>query len=431
MTKTLLRSPDPKLSQPPDFTVTKTGKGWSPRETFAALRYPNYRLWFFGQMVSLMGSWMQSTAQGFLVYELTQRPEYLGYVGFAAGAPTWLFMLYGGVIADRMPRRTLLIITQSCMMILAISLATLTFLGWVQPWHVIVFAFLLGIANAFDAPTRQAFVSELVDRDDLTNAIALNSTMFNSATVVGPAIGGLVYAAVGPAWCFIVNGLSFIGVISALLAMRMKNVAIPKRRNSALDDVRDGLKYVSGHSLIRILVLNIIVITLFGLGFFTLFPAWAVEILGGNSTTNGLLQSSRGLGALLGALIIASLGRYRFKGRVLTIGSFLFPSMLLVFLSLRWLPLALVALVGVGLGQMIMMNTSNALVQTNTPDELRGRVMSIYTLGFFGTSPLGSLLAGWMAGRFSEPLTGYIYTMLLLSFALLLFLRFPAVRRAE
>lgn len=382
-------------------------------------------------MISLMGTWMQSTAQGFLVYELTKSPEYLGYVGFAAGAPTWLFMLYGGVIADRMPRRTLLMITQVFMMCLAITLASLTFLGLVQPWHVIVFAFFLGIANAFDAPTRQAFVSELVDREYLTNAIALNSMMFNSATAVGPAVGGLVYALVGPAWCFIINGLSFIGVLSALAMMKMKNNGLPRRRSSALADVQAGLKYVSKHSLIRLLVLNIIIISVFGLSFFTLFPAWSVKILGGNATTNGLLQSSRGVGALLGALTIASLGRHRQKGRVLTIGSFLFPSLLLIFLSIRWLPLALVALVGVGLGQMIMMNTSNALVQTNTPDDLRGRVMSIYTLGFFGTAPLGSLLAGALAGRIGEPMTGYFSAVVLLGFALLVWLRVPALRAAE
>ena len=431
MTKMLLKDPVPKVSQPPDFTVTKTGKGWSARETFAALQYPNYRLWFFGQMVSLMGTWMQSTAQGFLVYELTRSPEYLGYVGFAAGAPTWLFMLYGGVIADRMPRRTLLMITQGFMMLLALSLATLTFLGWVQPWHVIIFAFLLGIANAFDAPTRQAFVSELVDRDDLTNAIALNSTMFNSATAVGPAIGGLVYALVGPAWCFIINGLSFVAVISALAAMKIRAAAAGRRRNSAIADVKAGLKYATQHSLIRLLILNVIMLSLFAMGFFTLFPAWSVKVLGGDSTTNGLLQSSRGIGALLGALLIASMGRHKFKGRVLTTGSFLFPLMLMVFLSLRWLPLALVSLVGVGLGQMIMMNTSNALVQTNTPDELRGRVMSIYTLGFFGVAPLGSLLAGWLAGRLGEPMAGYLAASVLLCFALLIWLRVPALRRAE
>jgi MFS family permease len=428
MTKILLKNP---VEKSPQSFKLQTGGRWSARETFAALRYPNYRLWFFGQMVSLMGTWMQATAQGFLVYELTRSPEFLGYVGFAAGAPTWLFMLYGGLIADRMSRRTLLVITQVFMMLLALILAGLTFLNWVQPWQIILFAFLLGVANAFDAPTRQAFVVEMVDREDLTNAIALNSTMFNSATAVGPAIGGLVYALVGPAWCFTINGLSFIAVISALLAMRLKPVAHARRSGSALADIKVGLKYVSQNTTIRLLILNMVIVSLFGMGFVTLFPAWSVNILDGDSTTNGFLQSARGLGALLGALIIASMGRYRYKGRLLMIGAFIFPCMLLVFLSVRWLPLALLALVGVGLGQMIMMNTSNAIVQTKTPDELRGRVMSIYTLSFFGFMPLGALLAGGLAARLGEPLTGYLGAFVLLGFALLVWWRVPSLRQSE
>jgi MFS family permease len=169
--------------------------------TFAALRYPNYRLWFQGQIVSLFGTWMQTTAQGFLVFELTHSPAYLGYVGFAAGVPAWLLTLYGGVIADRVPRRTLMTITQTAMMSFAFILAALTFLHIVQPWHILVLSFLLGTANSFDAPARQAFVGEMVDREDLTNAIALNATMFHTATAIGPAVAGATYALFGPAWC--------------------------------------------------------------------------------------------------------------------------------------------------------------------------------------------------------------------------------------
>jgi MFS family permease len=181
----------------------------SLNRTFAALQHRNYRLWFVGQLVSMVGTWMQSTAQGYLVFELTRSPAYLGYVGFAAGVPSWLFMLYGGVVADRMSRRNLLLITQTVMMILAFGLAGLTFSGLIQPWHLILLAFGLGVANAFDAPARQAFVLEMVSREDLTNAIALNSTMFNLATVIGPAVAGVAYAILGPAWCFTLNGLSF------------------------------------------------------------------------------------------------------------------------------------------------------------------------------------------------------------------------------
>jgi len=177
------------------------------KKTFAALKHRNYRLWFWGQMTSLFGTWMQTTAQGFLVYELTRSSAFLGYVGFASGIPSLLFTMYGGVVADRMSRRKLLIITQSVMMMLALILAMLAFLGVVQPWHILVLAFGLGLANAFDAPARLAFISEMVDREDLTNAVALNATMFNSAIVVGPAVAGIIYAASGPGWCFTINAL--------------------------------------------------------------------------------------------------------------------------------------------------------------------------------------------------------------------------------
>src|SRR5437773_6836739 len=189
--------------------------------TFASLKHRNYRLWFTGNLVSLFGTWMQATAQGYLVFQLTNSPAYLGYVGFAAGVPAWMFTLYGGVIADRMSRRTLMLITQTSMMILAFVLAGLVFAGLVRPWQIVTLAFLLGVANAFDGPARLAFVVELVDREDLTNAIALNATMFNLATATGPAMAGLTYALIGPAWCFMLNGLSFTASITALLRMKL------------------------------------------------------------------------------------------------------------------------------------------------------------------------------------------------------------------
>ena len=192
------------------------------QRTFAPLNHPNYRLWFIGQLVSLVGTWMQSTAQGYLIYDLTHSAAYLGYVGFASGVPTVLLTLYGGVVADRVPRRTLLIITQIYMMLLAVALATLVFTNLIQPWHILVLAFLLGIGNSFDAPARQSFVVELVGHDDLANAIALNSSMFTTANAVGPAVAGLTYAVVGPAWCFTINAISFLAVILALSLMRLK-----------------------------------------------------------------------------------------------------------------------------------------------------------------------------------------------------------------
>jgi len=402
------------------------------QQTFAALKYRNYRLWFFGQMVSLMGTWMQSTAQGYLIYELTHSPAFLGAVGFASGIPTWLFMLYAGVVADRVPRRTLIMITQTGMMILAFILAALTFVKIIQPWHILVLAFLLGIANAFEAPARMAFVTEMIDnREDLTNAIALNGTMFNSATAVGPAVAGLAYAALGPEWCFTINGISFIAVIAALSMMNLQPFTPPPHRRSALADLIEGLRYVAARPIVRVLVGLGGVVTLFGMSFVTLTPAWAVKILGGDAATNGLLQSARGLGALMSALFIASLGRFKFKGKLLTLGMFAFPALLIVFAFVRYLPLALILLVAMGFAQVLTFNLNNALVQMQTPDMLRGRVMGIYSFTFFGFMPLGALIAGTAAERIGEPNTVVLGAAITLAFAAIVWIFAPKLRAME
>jgi MFS family permease len=399
--------------------------------TFASLRYRNYRLWFIGQVISLVGTWMQVTAQAFLVYQLTGSPAYLGYVGFAAGIPAWLFSLYGGMVSDRMSRRNVMVLTQSAMMILAFVLAALTFTGRVQAWQIVVMAFLLGIANAFDAPARQAFVLEMVDREDMTNAIALNSTMFNLGTAVGPAVAGITYSAFGPAWCFTINGISFIAVIVALLMMHLKPVEHIQRATSALAEIRSGIRYVASDRRVRTIILNLGVVSLFGLGFVTLMPAWAVDVLGGDATTNGLLQSARGVGALAGALMLAAVGGFLPRGRLFTVGNLVFPALLFVYAFLRWLPLSLLCLVGVGWGFMVMANSSNVLVQTQVPDDLRGRVMSIYTLAFFGLMPFGSFIAGRLAERIGEPATVLAGALILLAFALWVRLRVPEVSAAS
>jgi MFS family permease len=405
----------------------------SARGTFAALKYRNYRLWFFGQMLSLVGTWMQATAQGYLIYELTNSPQYLGYVGFAAGVPSWIFMLYGGLIADRIPRRTLLVITQTAMMLLALVLAALTFTGLVQPWQVIVLAFLLGVANAFDAPARIAFTPDLVDdRKDLTNAIALNATMFNSAVVVGPAIGGLTYAAVGPGWCFTLNAISFLPVIIALLMMKMPpSLSLSRPSGSAIQNIRAGFHYVRGQTVVRTIMLLVMFVSLFGISFVALMPAWAVDVLGGGATTNGYLQSARGIGALVGALMLATFSGSVGRGRLITMGSFVFPGLLMLFALTDVLPISLLLLMGIGWGYMIYINSSNALVQGLVPDELRGRVMSIYTLTFFGFMPIGSLLAGAAAERLGEPAAVLLGAAIVLVWSGLVYLRVPELRRSH
>jgi MFS family permease len=409
----------------------KSGLKIRLQETFAALKYYNYRLWFSGQVVSLVGTWMQSTAQGYLIYQLTGSPAYLGLVGFMGGLPAWLFTLFGGVVADRISRRNLMVITQTAMLILAFILAGLTFKNVVQPWHIIVLAFLLGVANAFDAPARVAFVNELVDREDMTNAIALNSTMFNIAAVVGPSVAGLTYAAFGPAWCFTLNGVSFVAVIIALLFMRIKPIIQTSRHASVIAELKEGLNYVFSHRLILSLIGSIGLVSTFGIGMMTLLPAWATDILHGNVTTNGLLVSARAFGSLISALMLAYLGSRKNRGNLWTVGAFIMPVMLFIFALIRWLPLSLVALLGVGWSFMMIMNNSNALMQSQVPDHLRGRVMSVYTLVFFGSMPLGSLFAGTFAQKFGEPLTIMLGAGVLMVLAIAAWLFLPDIRRQE
>lgn len=396
--------------------------------TFAALKYPNYNLWFRGQIVSLFGTWMQTTAQGFLIYELTHSPAYLGYVGFATGVPAWLFTLYGGVVADRVSRRALLIITQTAMMVFAFVLAALAFLNVVQPWHVVALSFLLGVANSFDAPARQAMVGELVDREDLTNAIALNATMFHTATAIGPAVAGVTYALFGPAWCFTINGISFIAVIAALQRMKLKPLEKRVETGSVMSELKEGMSYILHHDFVAVLIGIVAINSLFTLSMNTLTPAWAVTILGGDATTNGFLQSSRGLGSLMGALVIATLGRITYRGKLLTLGTFLAPVLLIFFALIHWLPASLVLFAGIGVGTIMVMNLANALVQTSTPEKLRGRVMGAYTWIFFGFMPIGALWTGEVAARISLSASVIINAVLALIAAIVVWVRYPQVR---
>jgi MFS family permease len=399
--------------------------------TFAALKHKNYQLWFYGQMVSLMGTWMQSTAQGYLIYQLTGSPVYLGLVGFAAGVPTWLFTLFGGVVADRISRRTLMVITQSTMLVLAFILAALTFTNVVRPWHILVLAFLLGVANAFDAPARVSFVLELVPREDMTNAIALNSTMFNTATVVGPSIAGLTYAAFGPAWCFTLNGISFIAVIVALLLMHIKLDAQQARRSNAMVEIIEGLEYVFTNRLVLSLTATVGLVSMFGFGLMNLLPAWATDVLRGNEVTNGLLISARGFGALISALMLASLTKHKIRGRLWMVGYMVVPASLFFFAWIRWLPLSLTLLVVIGWGMMMLTNNSNALIQSRVPDNLRGRVMGVYALVLNGFIPVGALLAGAVAQKLGSPVMVMLSAGILLIFAVATWIFLPEIRRQE
>jgi MFS family permease len=315
------------------------------------------------------------------------------------------------------------------MMALAFLSAVLVFTGAIRPWQIILLALGFGTANAFDAPARQAIVQELVPTEDMTNAIALNSAMFNTSAALGPAIGGVIYALVGPAWCFTLNGISFIAIIIALLMMKLPAFVPRTATTSVLTDLKEGLRYSARQPIIRTIMGLVLVISLFGFAFVTLIPAWAVNILGGNATTNGFLTSSRGLGALAAALFIATLGRFKFRGKLLTFGSLAFPALLIIFAFVRWRPLAYLVLFGAGFALILVFNLANATIQTLTPDALRGRVMGIYTFTFFGAIPVGSLWIGAMAARIGEPPAIVVNALLALGFAVAVYLIMPALRR--
>ncbi len=391
-------------------------KKYSIKNTFAGLSYPNYNLWFWGQMISLFGSWMQSTAYAFFIFELTKSPAYLGYVGFAGGVPAWIFSFYGGVAADRFNRRNILYVTQTIMMMMAFLLAILTFTGFVQAWHLIIFAFITGIVTAFDAPTRHAFVNELVDKEDLINAIALNSTMFNTATAVGPALGGITYALFGPAWCFTINGISFVAVLYNLSRMNLKKVILSNNKNSVFTEVAEAIRYLRTNDVISGILLITAMLSAFGMGLVTLFPAWAVDILHGDSTTNGFLQSARGLGAVAFALIIATVYKYIDRGKYLMFSVISLPVMIFIFSFNRSFWISIILLIIIGGLIITQYNLSNGLIQTMVEEKFRGRVLSFYTFTFFALYPLGSLWIGYIAEHFGITTAVLINSIILFLF---------------
>jgi MFS family permease len=402
--------------------------GFALSRTFAALQHRNYRLFFFGQLVSLTGTWMQNVAQAWLVYELTNSPFKLGVVMFSAGVPVLAFSLWAGVVADRMPKRRLLLLTQTAMMTLAFLLATDMFLGTIAWWHIAVLAFLLGTANAFDAPARQAFVVEMVGRKELMNAIALNSAIFNSARIIGPALAGVVLAALGAAWCFVVNGVSFLAVIAGLALMTVRPYVGASSTESPFRQMREGLSYIWHHPTVRPLLTLVAVSNMFAFGFMALLPAFAQDVLHVGTVGYGFMSTAIGVGALAGALVIASLGNYQRKGQILTAGNLLFPVMVIALSLSQSFQLTMGFLVVAGLGFMTQNATANTLVQTTVPDSLRGRVMSVYMMVFLGFFPIGSLLAGAVAERFGIQAGAAFGGVIALAYSLYLFWRVPAIR---
>lgn len=397
--------------------------------TFAALKHRNYRLYFSGQLISLTGMWMQNTAQPWLVYQLTGSPLYLGIVSFSSSIPALTLALWAGVFVDRVPKRVLLLLTQMAEALLATFLAIDVFLGWVQPWHVVIFAILNGVVNVFDAPARQAFVIEMVGRDDLTNAVALNSATFQMGRIIGPSLAGIFLALVGPAWCFLLNGFSFLAVIWALLRMQVQDAKPAPRIGSAVAQLREGVGYIWNDRIVRTLFAMVAVSNIFAIGYTALLPAFARDVLETGPTGFGLMGAAIGVGALTGALTVATLGSSARKGILLTAGNLLLPVMVLAFAASRVFPLSLLILFFAGLGFMTMNTTANTLIQTSVPDHLRGRVMGAYAMIFFGFFPFSSLMAGFIAEHFSIPLGAAFGGAVALTFALFWIWRAPHIRK--
>ncbi|MEJ2325109.1 MAG: MFS transporter [Nitrospirota bacterium] len=363
---------------------------------FSALRFRDFRLFWTGQVVSYSGTWMHSTAQGWLVYSLTKSPFYLGVVSAASWLPILLLSLVGGAVADRFRKRNLLLVTQALSMLPALVIGILTAKGVVTVWHVIALGFLMGTFNAFDIPARQSFLIEMVRKESLLNAVALNSAAFNGARIIGPVAAGLIIEHVGLAPCFFINSASFLAVIVALALMKVQGLAGRKRR-SILGEISEGVAFTRREPEVMRPMLLVALFSLFGLPFISLLPVFAEEILGVGASGLGFLAGAAGVGALGAALMLAFRGDVSGKGRTTAAASVGFPAALLVFSLSTNYALSLLALVFAGFAIVSFLALANSSIQLLTPDGLRGRVMSVYTTVFLGMIPIGQSMMGTAA----------------------------------
>jgi MFS family permease len=362
-----------------------------------ALRHRNFQLFFSGQLISLIGTWMDNIAEAWLVYRLTGSSLLLGTVAFAGQIPVFLLAPIGGMVADRWNRQRVVIATQACSMVLAGILAVLTLTGRVTVWEVVVLAALMGAVNAFDIPARQAFLVDMVGREDLMNAIALNSSMFNGARVIGPSIAGILVASIGEGWCFAANSISYIAVIAGLLLMRVNRAPVEVRRVSPFEHIVEGFRFVWNTGPIRALLLLLGLVSLVAMPYSVLMPIFAAKILHGDARTLGVLMGATGVGALGGALTLASRSGVKGLGRWVAVACASFGTALILFSFSRWYFLSVALLVPVGFAMMVQMASSNTLIQAMVPDRLRGRAMAVYSMMFMGMAPMGALLSGWSA----------------------------------
>jgi MFS family permease len=363
-----------------------------------ALRYRNYRLFFSGQGISLIGTWMQQIALGWLVYRLTDSAFLLGLVGFSSQIPTFILASFAGVFADRYNKHKIIIVTQFLAMAQASVLAILTLTNLIQVWQIILLSLFSGMINAFDMPTRQTFVIDMVeDKNDLPNAIALNSSMFNAARLIGPTVAGIIISVFSEGVCFLLNALSYIAVIAALLMMNITPKPISLKKEKVLEGLKEGIKYAYNFKPIRALLLLIGLVSLTGMPYTVLMPVFAKDILRGDSHTLGFLFGAVGTGALAGALYLASRRSVLGLVRWITIAVGVFAAGLILFSFSRNLTLSLILMLFTGFGMMMQMASTNTLLQTLVDDDKRGRVMSLYVMAFMGTAPIGSFMAGSLA----------------------------------
>ena len=373
--------------------------------TFRALKHRNFQLFFSGQIISLVGTWMQTVAQAWLIYRLTGSGALLGVLGFVGQFPIFLLSPLAGLAADRWPRQRVVIATQTTSMVLAFILAALTMTGRIRVWEIIVLATLLGIVNAFDVPARQSFMIEMVGREDLINAIALNSSMFNLARVAGPAIAAGLVAVVGEGWCFLLNGLSYLAVIAGLFLMRIQKRIAVHDGAAPLEKLREGLRFARHTKPIRALLVLVAIVSFMALPYTVLMPIFAVQILHGGVNAYGWLMGAVGFGAMFGALALAMRHELRGLGKVVAYAATGLGASLVLFSASHWFWVSFMILIVSGFTMMMQFTATNTLIQSMVPDQLRGRVMSLYSMMFLGMTPFGSLLAGALADRIGAPVT--------------------------
>jgi len=395
---------------------------------FSSLKVKNFRLYWLGMFVSLIGTWVQAVAQSWLVFQLTGSAFLLGLVAFLSSIPVFLLSLFGGVVADRMNKKNILLFTQNAFMLLAFLLAILTQMKLITPSQIMLIAVLNGIVMAFDAPARQAVVADLVGKQHLLNAIALNSAAFNSARIIGPALAGILIASIGMSGCFYINGISFLAVIIALLLININNGQRRSTKNFLIKDLTDGLRFIKDNRIILILISMVGITSLFGISYVILMPIFANDVLNVGVKGLGSLMSSAGFGALIGALILARLGDFKYKGKLLISSSIIFSISLVLFSLSKTYFISLITLILIGGASVTAIGIVNTLLQTLVPDEFRGRAMSAFMLTFAGFMPFGNLLAGSLAHIWGVSITVLISGIICATFFIIINILYPEIR---